>query len=143
MPSSTFSWFCSSSSAALFLISSKFMVLLRTPDEGYRSRLPDPTAKRTAVTLRPMPNPGPANSGPTPRVACEDDRAAAWSAVSHGHHQEERTMFRLMRLMAPPLLLLTVLPSPAYATPERTAGFTTTTTATSVAARSDRRPVAG
>jgi putative BNR repeat neuraminidase len=52
-------------------------------------------------------------------------------------------MFRLMRLMAPPLLLLTVLPAPAHATPERTAEFTTTTTATSVAARSDRRPVAG
>jgi hypothetical protein len=52
-------------------------------------------------------------------------------------------MFRLMRLMAPPLLLLSVLPAPAHATPERTAGFTTTTTATSVAARSDRRPVAG
>jgi len=52
-------------------------------------------------------------------------------------------MFRLMRLMAPPLLLLTVLPAPAHATPERTPEFTTTTTATSVAARSDRRPVAG
>ncbi|MFD9734288.1 BNR-4 repeat-containing protein [Umezawaea sp. NPDC059074] len=48
-----------------------------------------------------------------------------------------------MRLMAPPLLLLTVLPAPAHATPERTPEFTTTTTATSVAARSDRRPVAG
>ncbi|HWO63221.1 MAG TPA: BNR-4 repeat-containing protein [Umezawaea sp.] len=52
-------------------------------------------------------------------------------------------MFRLTRLMAPPLLLLTVLTAPANATPERTAEFTTTTTATSVAARSDRRPVAG
>ncbi|MEO6083724.1 MAG: BNR-4 repeat-containing protein [Umezawaea sp.] len=52
-------------------------------------------------------------------------------------------MFRLMRLMAPPLLVLAVLPAPANATPEWTPEFTTTTTATSVAARSDRRPVAG
>ncbi|MET1071552.1 MAG: BNR-4 repeat-containing protein [Umezawaea sp.] len=48
-----------------------------------------------------------------------------------------------MRLLAPPLLLLSVLTSPAHATPERAARFTTATTATSVAARSDRRPVAG
>jgi hypothetical protein len=52
-------------------------------------------------------------------------------------------MFRLLRLMAPPLLLLTVLPAPAHATPERTSEFTVQTPATSVAARSDRRPVAG
>ncbi|WP_170155666.1 BNR-4 repeat-containing protein [Umezawaea tangerina] len=48
-----------------------------------------------------------------------------------------------MRLMAPPLLALSVLTAPVHATPERTVKFTTATTATSVAARSDRRPVAG
>jgi hypothetical protein len=46
-------------------------------------------------------------------------------------------------MFAPPLLLLTVLQAPAHATPERDQGFTVQVPATSVAARSDRRPVAG